>query len=276
MSKNRKPSSQLRSRSGVARQHSRDAERRRGEAGRAKGGPTPAIAGEKRRASSSHKGACRWRRRAAGSRRRGQGEAVSTWTRPSWLLEAGGWTQERGSQGAGRGGRGRGAQSGGHASTTGNQDWGRSSCARREEPIVDWARRAGDERRWAVLWRPWVFDVGQKSGRKRPKPCCIDADRERETVRRQWRAPDWIRAKRQTAQQLGRFSRRGDAGELLVVLEQSRRLQGAGRSLLGSCGYLSSDPAAVGALPSTCNRPLNWPTCSSGAALPVPGPLKSS
>ncbi|KAH8121684.1 hypothetical protein LI328DRAFT_115585 [Trichoderma asperelloides] len=62
-------------------------------------------------------------------------------------LDAGRWTQERGSQGAGRGGRGRGAQSGGHASTTRNQDWGRSSCAQREEPIVDWARRAGAGRR---------------------------------------------------------------------------------------------------------------------------------
>lgn len=59
---------------------------------------------------------------------------------------------------------------------------------------------------------------------------------------------DWIRAKRRTAQQLGRFSRRGvDAGELLVVVECLRRLQGAGHSS-GPCGYLLSDPAAVGAV----------------------------
>jgi hypothetical protein len=46
-----------------------------------------------------------------------------------------------------------GAQSGGHASTTKDQDWGRSepgagfSSAQREEPIVDWSRSVGVERR---------------------------------------------------------------------------------------------------------------------------------
>jgi hypothetical protein len=108
-----------------------------------------------------------------------------------------------------------------------------------------------------------------KEWKEETTACCSDADRERD-CKASVAGSDWIRAKRQTAQQLGRISRRGDAGELLVVLGQSRRLQGSGRSLLGSCGYLFSDPAAVGALPSTCNCPLNRPACSSGAAFPVP------
>lgn len=149
ISRNRKPSSQLRSRSGVgeATQSGCGAEVRRGWAG--EGGGNASYAGDRER-----------RRQATKARvDRGDGpldldvgvgrgdfdldeaELVEA------ELDAGRWTQERGSQGAGRGGRGRGAQSGGHASTTRNQDWGRSSCAQREEPIVDWARRAGAGRR---------------------------------------------------------------------------------------------------------------------------------
>lgn len=138
-----------------------------------------------RTASSSRKGACRWRRRAAESRRRsrerrfrpGRGQVER------WKLEAG-----RGSQGAGRGGRGRGGlKVVATLQPPENQDWGRSSCAQREEPIVDRARRAGVERRWVMLWRPWVLDVGQKSGRKRQRRV-VAMLIERETARRQWRA----------------------------------------------------------------------------------------